>query len=302
MVRRLDPSIVERIKSIALERPTYGYRRVWAMLRNQGTKVNQKTVRKVLRENSMMLPASKMKGRTNKRDLFRPTGPDQLWETDITYVPTESGMTYLMCIKDTFTKEWQGYHYSQSCMARDAIRSVENAVLMAFNGSVPKGLVLRTDNGPQYISQEFRSAMKLLGIRVEYIQKHTPENNGDIESFHNSIKTDYIWPNEFRDFHEASIAIEKAFSDYNELRPHFIHWLSSSKGVQKEVPGRSGIQGKIPEERCRGDTGMKIEEKCSKSFWSRSKSSNDNIIENIAKGKGGKDKYCRFLSDYCLTG
>ena len=36
-VRRLDPSIVERIKSIALERPTYGYRRVWAMLRNQGT-------------------------------------------------------------------------------------------------------------------------------------------------------------------------------------------------------------------------------------------------------------------------
>ena len=219
-VRRLDPSIVERIKSIALERPTYGYRRVWAMLRNQGTKVNQKTVRKVLRENSMMLPASKMKGRTNKRDLFRPTGPDQLWETDITYVPTESGMTYLMCIKDTFTKEWQGYHYSQSCMARDAIRSVENAVLMAFNGSVPKGLVLRTDNGPQYISQEFRSAMKLLGIRVEYIQKHTPENNGDIESFHNSIKTDYIWPNEFRDFHEASIAIEKAFSDYNELRPH----------------------------------------------------------------------------------
>ena len=95
-VRRLDPSIVERIKSIALERPTYGYRRVWAMLRNQGTKVNQKTVRKVLRENSMMLPASKMKGRTNKRDLFRPTGPDQLWETNITYVPTESGMTYLL--------------------------------------------------------------------------------------------------------------------------------------------------------------------------------------------------------------
>ena len=41
-------------------------------------------------------------------------------------------------------------------MARDAIRSVENAVLLAFNGSVPKGLVLRTDNGPQYISREFR--------------------------------------------------------------------------------------------------------------------------------------------------
>ena len=219
-VERLDPSTRARIKDIASERPTYGYRRVWAILRNQGTAVNQKTVRKVLKDNKLNLPASKHRGRTKTRNLFHPHGPDQLWQTDITYIPTESGMTYLMCIKDTFTKEWQGYHYSRSCMARDAIRSVENAVLLAFNGTVPEGLVLRTDNGPQYISNEFRSAMKLLGIKLEYIQKHTPEDNGDIESFHNSIKTDYIWPNEFMNFNDASIEIEKAFYDYNECRPH----------------------------------------------------------------------------------
>ncbi len=219
-IQRLDPSIKERIRYIASERPTYGYRRVWAILRNHGTKVNQKTVRKVLKDNKLNLPASKHRGRTKTRNLFRPRGPDQLWQTDITYIPTESGMTYLMCIKDTFTKEWQGYHYSRSCMARDAIRSVENAVLLAFNGTVPEGLVLRTDNGPQYISKEFRSAMKLLGIKLEYIQKHTPEDNGDIESFHNSIKTDYIWPNGFRNFNDASTEIEKAFYDYNECRPH----------------------------------------------------------------------------------
>jgi len=219
-IQRLDSSTKERIREIASERPTYGYRRVWAILRNHGTRVNQKTVRKVLKESNLSLPASKHRGRTKSRNLFKPTAPDQLWETDITYIPTESGMTYLMCIKDTFTKEWQGYHYSRSCMAKDAIRSVENAVLMAFDRSVPEGLVLRTDNGPQYISHEFRSAMKLLGIKLEYIQKHTPEDNGDIESFHNSIKTDYIWPNELKDFHDTSIAIGKAFTDYNECRPH----------------------------------------------------------------------------------
>ena len=49
------------------------------------------------------------------------------------------------------------------------------------------------------LSHEFRNAMKLLGVKREYIQKHTPEDNGDIESFHNSIKTDYIWPNESGD-------------------------------------------------------------------------------------------------------
>ena len=219
-IQRLDPAIKEKVRYIASERTTYRYRRVWAVLRNSGTEVNQKTVRKVLKDNNLNLPAFKHRGRTKARNLFRPHGPDQLWQTDITYIPTESGMTYLMCIKDCFTKEWQGYRYSRSCMARDAIRSVENAVLLAFNGSVPEGLVLRTDNGPQYISKEFRSAMKLLGINLEYIQKHTPENNGDIESFHNSIKTDYIWPNEFRNFNDASIEIEKAFTDYNECRPH----------------------------------------------------------------------------------
>ena len=182
--------------------------------------MNQKTVRKVLKDSDLSLPAHKHRGRTKSRNLSRPNGPDQLWETDIAYIPTESGMTYLMRIKDTFTKEWQGYHYARSFMAKDAIRSVENAVLMAFNGSTPEGLVLRMDNGPQYISHEFRNAMKLLGFKLEYIQKHTPEDNGDTESFHNSIKTDYIWPNEFRDFHEASITIGKAFSDYNECRPH----------------------------------------------------------------------------------
>ncbi len=47
-IQRLDPSTRPRIKGIAAERPAYGYRRVWAVLRNQGTRMNQKTVRKVL--------------------------------------------------------------------------------------------------------------------------------------------------------------------------------------------------------------------------------------------------------------
>lgn len=98
--------------------------------------------------------------------------------------------------------------------------SVEDAVLRSFEGEAPEGNILRTDNGPQYNSQQFRSSMNLLSIALEYIKKHTPEDNGDIESFHNSIKTDYIWPFEFRDYGEASVAIENAFKDYNEVRPH----------------------------------------------------------------------------------
>ena len=63
-----------------------------------------------IKNNKLNLPASKHRGRTNTRNLFRPREPDQLWQTDITYITTESGMNYLMCINDCFTKEWQGYH------------------------------------------------------------------------------------------------------------------------------------------------------------------------------------------------
>jgi putative transposase len=219
-VKRINDETENAIISAASERTTYGYRRIWAFLRNSGLTVNRKTVRRVLRSNNLSLPASKHRGRTQKRNLFHPTGPDQLWETDITYIPTAQRMTYLMCIKDCFSKEWQGYNYSMSCMASDAIRSVEDAVIRVFNGSVPEGLNLRVDNGPQYNSKEFRKAMKLLGIKVEYIQKQTPEDNGNIESFHNSIKTDYIWPNDIQDFQEGKKIIEYAFTDYNNERPH----------------------------------------------------------------------------------
>ncbi len=219
-MRRLPVETENMIVEMAGERPTYGYRRIWVILRNRGIHLNQKTVRKVLKMHSLSLPASRHKGRTKSRNLFKPTGPDQLWKTDITHIPTESGMTYLMCVKDCFSKEWQGYNHANSCMASDAIGSVEDAVMRTFDGDVPEGLVLRVDNGPRYQSGNFRRAMKLLGMKLEYIQKHTPEDNVDIESFHNSLKMDYIWVNDLETFQDAEKLMEYAFTDYNTVRPH----------------------------------------------------------------------------------
>jgi transposase InsO family protein len=98
-----------------------------------------------------------------------------------------------MSIKDCFSKKWISYEFSRSCTASDCIMAVEKAYATRSTDGKTVHLVLRIDNGPQYISHEFKESMELPGIRLEYIQKHTPEDNGDIESFHNSLKTDYIW-------------------------------------------------------------------------------------------------------------
>ena len=116
------------------------------------------------------MPAAKQKDWTKRRNLFTPDAPPQLWETNITYIPTFSGMTYLMGIKDCYCKEWQGYLYSTTCTPLDAVGSEDDTVSRTFDGSIAYGS-LRIDNGSQYASKLFRKAIKLLGIRLECIQK-----------------------------------------------------------------------------------------------------------------------------------
>ena len=202
------------------------------MLRNNRTRVKRNAVSRILRDRNLSPAYAKhRKVEQKKRNLSRPMGPNQMWETDITYIPTQQGMAYPVAIWDCFTKEWVGYQYSRSCLSRDAIMAVEVAIVKAFDGEVPEGLVLRVDNCPQYI------------------QKHTSEGNGDIESFHSSLKTDYVCLYEFQDYWEASVAIESAFIDYNEKR-HTYRWTISIQGSTeggswmtnhsgKAIPGNS---------------------------------------------------------------
>ena len=216
---RIDNSIVNKIIELCKERITYGYNRIWALLRNSGIRIARKTVYKIMKNNNLTLSLHTHKNRRELK-LLRADKPEMLIETDITYIPTNNGMTYLMCIKDAFSKEWYGYNYNTSCTSRDAINAVDNAIIRKFNGIIPDNITLRTDNGPQYISKEFNNYLKLLGIKHEYIERETPEENGDIESFHNSIKTDYIWINEINNSNDGKIIIENAFYDYNNIRPH----------------------------------------------------------------------------------
>ena len=218
---RIAESVESQVLNLSGERTTYGYRRIWTLLRNSGIHVNIKSVSREMRRNSISLPYARHRNHTRSKNLTKPETLNTLWETDIHYISTSrEGMVYLMSIKDCFSKRWISYEISRSCTAKDCIRAVEKAYAIRFPHGVPHNLVLRTDNGPQYISREFSDTVKILGITSEYIQKHTPEDNGDIESFHNSLKTDYIWVNDMETFQDAEDLMKYAFTDYNTVRPH----------------------------------------------------------------------------------
>ena len=99
-----------------------------------------------------------------------------------------------------------------------AIDSIINAVSIAKPDY--SKLILRTDNGSQYNSRDFRKAVILLGIKHEFIWHHTPEQNGHVESFHKTLKKEYLWPHEFANYQQAEMVLEKTRADYNGSRIH----------------------------------------------------------------------------------
>ena len=96
--------------------------------------------------------------------------------------------------------------------------SITNAV--AARKPDPGRLTIRVDNGSQYASRDFRRSVDVLGARLEYIYANTPQQSGHMESFHKTLKKEYVWPHEFKDAEEAEVTLLEALDGYNR---HMIH-------------------------------------------------------------------------------
>jgi putative transposase len=219
---KLDSSTVDRVKQIALNRPSFGTRRMAAVLtKDSGTPVNRKKVQRIFRALHWSSPSMKKNEiiRAHAR-LLKPVAPNELWEADMTYIWCgRDRWCYLFDVLDVFSRVWIGYAFDTRAGKDNAIMSVNNA--LASHPQIDTGiLTLRVDNGAQYRSREFIESMKALGIKLEFIFVNTPEQNGHIESFQKTLKREYIWTNDFKDYQEAELAIADAFRDYNQKRPH----------------------------------------------------------------------------------
>ncbi|HEX6294464.1 MAG TPA: IS3 family transposase [Nitrososphaeraceae archaeon] len=214
--------IEQKIQQISMERPTYGTRRMAAMLtRILGIPINRKRVQRIFRKMGYITPSkSKKEILRSKVPNVKADRPNQVWEADLTYIHCGiDGWGYLFNVFDVFTREWVGYCFDLSAVKDNAIISIENA-LVTHKGIVPENLIIRTDNGSQYTSKAFRKSLSVIGLKLEHICYNTPEQNGHIESFHKTLKKEYIWSNDFQNYQEAESSIKDAFTDYNQNRIH----------------------------------------------------------------------------------
>ena len=106
--------------------------------------------------------------------------------TDITYIHVKNeGWTYLASVMDLYDRKIIGWAYGRNITAELAVNAVRNACL---NIPDTRGIILHSDLGSQYTSEEFEACLKKLGIRHSFSRKGNPYDNACIESFHSVLK------------------------------------------------------------------------------------------------------------------
>jgi putative transposase len=221
----LDQELAEAIHHLIIEHPTFGYRRIWALLRfGQGREVNRKKVYRVMRLSGWMTHQR----RTTPRPRVRGSrsvaaSSNSRWAMDLTHIYCgEDGWGHLVAVIDCHDREVVGWEFALRGRTKEAERALEEACINRFGTLrvAGEGPVIRSDNGLVFLSKRFRQACRFYRLTQEFVTPYTPEQNGVVERFFRSLKEECVWQHLFRSYEEARSAISRWIRWYNQERPH----------------------------------------------------------------------------------
>lgn len=214
------------IRSLAGQHPTYGYRRITAMLKRQGRRVNHKRVARLMRELGLMAKQPvKRKRTTNSQHNFQRypnrvmnleiERPDQVWVGDITYIQLQQEFVYLAVLMDVFTRRIRGWQLA---------RSIDQRLTMtALKRGLEKGIpeIHHSDQGVQYAANDYVHLLKHHGVSISMADVGQAWQNGYAERLMRTIKEEEVDLSEYRNFTEAYQQMEHFLEDvYMKKRIH----------------------------------------------------------------------------------
>lgn len=228
--RQEETAVRDAVQRVALAHRRYGYRRVAAQLRQEGVVVNHKRVLRLMAEDNLLCLRQKpFVPRTTRSDPawpvvpnrvrhLQPTGPDQIWVADITYIRLDEGFVYLAVVLDAFSRKVVGWALDAHLRASLAVLALARALAARRPA---RGLIHHSDRGTQYACADYRALLERYGLQASMSGVGNPYDNAKAESFMATLKREQIDGRPYRDLAQARAEIG-AFIDtvYNCTRLH----------------------------------------------------------------------------------
>jgi putative transposase len=203
--------------------PFYGVRKMAVALRGLGRAVNEKRIRRLMRV--MGLEAIYPKPRTSLKNQANPVypyllkglvidRPDQVWATDITYIPLQRGWVYVVAVMDWFSRYVLAWEMSITLDSSFCIETLKRALGMG----VPE--IFNSDQGSQFTSEGFTGVLKGAGVRISMDGVGRAYDNIFVERLWRSLKYEEVYLRDYRTPLEARRGIGDWFEFYNGTRPH----------------------------------------------------------------------------------
>ena len=209
--------------------PRLGTRKLHHMLHEQGVSVSRDRLFDLLREHRMLVKRRKkytvtthskhwMKKYPNLIRGFNFIKPNQLWVSDITYIPIEDSHAYLSLITDACSRKIMGHCLSQSLSHEGSLKALELA-LYDHTANL-HGLIHHSDRDIQYCCKEYVELLKTNSIRISMTENGDPYENALAERVNGILKDEWLSLEQFHSFKNAEERINQVVKIYNEVRPH----------------------------------------------------------------------------------
>ncbi|KLU63575.1 IS2 transposase TnpB [Peptococcaceae bacterium CEB3] len=168
---------------------------------------------------------------------FKVKGLNQLWASDITYIPTDEGWLYLAAVIDLCDKQVVGWSLDSTMTKELAMNALECAILRT---NQPRGVIHHSDRGSQYASYAYQALLKRHGFVSSMSRKGNCFDNACAESFFSTLKNELVYLTRFRTRNEARLAIfEYIEAYYNRNRGH------SSLGYMSPCEYREHLKSRV---------------------------------------------------------
>ncbi len=216
-----EPRLVQRMLALVAEHPRYGYRRMWALLRREGWRVNRKRIWRLWRREGLKVPQQTRRKRrlgngANGCGRRRAAGKNDVWAWDFIHDRTTAGRSLKwLSVVDEYTRECLVLHVDRRL---PATKVWEVLVELFKRRGLPRHL--RSDNGPAFIAQFLRRRLKQLGVETWYVEPGSPWQNGYAESFHSRLRDEFLNREVFDDLATARVLGAAWREEYNQCRPH----------------------------------------------------------------------------------